>query len=91
MNATALKQLASQWLALGHSAVLVELRGVKGSAPRDAGTRMVVTAETCWGTIGGGHLEWMAQATARQLLSGTAAWPTPQRLALGPTLGQCCG
>lgn len=91
MNATALKQLASQWLALGHSAVLVELRGVKGSAPRDAGTRMVVTAETCWGTIGGGHLEWMAQATARQLLSGMAAWPTPQRLALGPTLGQCCG
>ncbi|MFM8738178.1 MAG: XdhC family protein, partial [Betaproteobacteria bacterium] len=34
-----------QCVAQGRSAVLVELRGVKGSAPRDAGTRMVVTAE----------------------------------------------
>jgi xanthine dehydrogenase accessory factor len=44
------------------------------------------------GTIGGGHLEWQAIADARQLLKlGSAASPMTRHIALGPSLGQCCG
>ena len=48
------------------------------------------------GTIGGGHLEYQALATAQALLAdathpaGAPDGP-PLRYALGPSLGQCCG
>ncbi|NBO76980.1 MAG: xanthine dehydrogenase accessory protein XdhC [Betaproteobacteria bacterium] len=86
-----MKRRAAQWLAQGRTAVLVKVQEVKGSAPRGAGTRMVVAEDEVLGTIGGGHLEWMALATAKGLLQGRQDWPAPQRVALGPTLGQCCG
>ena len=91
MNAYSLQAKARHWLALGRPAVLVEQRSVRGSAPREAGVRMVVAADDALGTIGGGHLEWMALNTARQVLAGLAPWPEPLRVALGPALGQCCG
>ncbi len=91
MNTAEIKRRAALWIAEGRPAVLVALLAVKGSAPRAAGTRMLVAADATLGTIGGGHLEWMAQATARKLLQGAQAWPAPQRVALGPALGQCCG
>lgn len=81
---------AARWLAAGVGAVLVEVARTRGSAPRDAGTRMIVTTTEVAGTIGGGHLEWRAIADARSLLaSGTDA--AIQHVALGPSLGQCCG
>ena len=43
------------------------------------------------GSIGGGHLEWVALAHARQALMGGAPLQATQRHALGPSLGQCCG
>jgi len=44
-------------------------------------------------SIGGGHLEFDAIAQARAMLAGAPApVPTePQRVALGPSMGQCCG
>ncbi|MCQ4438046.1 hypothetical protein NO135_23870, partial [Clostridioides difficile] len=45
-------------------------------------------------TIGGGHLEWKAIESARHLLKDGAHVPHArrlERLALGPSLGQCCG
>ena len=39
-------------------AVLVTVLHTRGSVPRAAGTRMLITAEQCYDTIGGGHLEW---------------------------------
>ena len=71
-------------------AVLVSVAEVKGSAPREAGTHMIVTAERSHGTIGGGSLEWEAILRARALLGGGDASATMQ-LPLGPELGQCCG
>lgn len=67
--------------------LIVETRG---SAPREAGTRMWVGATEVSGTIGGGNLEYTALKMAREmLLSGE---PTrEQRFALGDSLGQCCG
>ena len=72
------------------TALWVEITATRGSAPRDAGTAMKVTAETTEGTIGGGALELAAIATARRLLAqGCVSFR--QTLPLGPALGQCCG
>jgi xanthine dehydrogenase accessory protein XdhC len=77
-------------LARGEPAVVVSVAEVKGSAPREAGTHMIVTAKGCHGTIGGGTLEWEATRGARSLLdSGEAS--AAMKLPLGPEIGQCCG
>jgi len=52
---------------------------------------MLVTADEVLGTIGGGHLELAAIASARRLLQGRHDEPREHKLALGPALGQCCG
>jgi xanthine dehydrogenase accessory factor len=71
---------------------VVQITRTAGSAPREAGTWMLVGATEVHGTIGGGHLEWEAIALARGLLAGAgAASPIERHYALGPTLGQCCG
>lgn len=74
----------------------VEVRIVRvlGSAPREVGACMLVGEDFAHGSIGGGHLEWHAQARARELLRDwRAGAQAPQREthALGPSLGQCCG
>jgi len=82
---------AQAWLATGVPTMVVEVVKAKGSVPRGAGTRMLVRADAVAGTIGGGHLELKAIALARErLAAGDTAvldWP----VALGPSLGQCCG
>lgn len=42
-------------------------------------------------TIGGGHLEWKAAATARLMLEQSRLHCKLERYPLGPSLGQCCG
>jgi xanthine dehydrogenase accessory factor len=71
-------------------AVLVQVVSTEGSAPREAGTWMAVFADVVVGTIGGGHLEYQAIATARARLQG-APGDAVSRFVLGPSLGQCCG
>lgn len=69
---------------------LVSVVKTEGSAPRDAGARMLVTPEGYYGTIGGGTLEWRAIALAQaQFVAGAAVRLSSH--ALGPELGQCCG
>ncbi|MEO8135740.1 MAG: xanthine dehydrogenase accessory protein XdhC [Betaproteobacteria bacterium] len=80
------------------AAVLVTVAAVKGSAPRPAGTKMIVSANAVHGTIGGGHLEFSAIDIARKQLdadgpsapNGDGA-PGLRRFPLGASLGQCCG
>ncbi len=86
-----LRESARGWLAAGRDAVLVEVLDARGSVPRDAGTRMVVDPSQVLGTIGGGHLELQAIAQARGRLASPDRSPHTQSIALGPTLGQCCG
>ena len=90
MTPTAVREAALRWYATARSAIVVEVLTARGSVPRDAGTRMLVAADEVLGTIGGGHLELQAIATARQLLAVGGA-PQDQAVALGPSLGQCCG
>ncbi len=84
------KAAAQQWLADARPAIVVEVSAYRGSVPRETGTRMLVSARGVLGTIGGGHLELQAIEHARRLLRGEAL-RSEQQLALGPTLGQCCG
>jgi xanthine dehydrogenase accessory factor len=87
----ALRDTAAAWLAAGRTGIMVEIAHAEGSVPREAGTRMLVAEDACAGTIGGGHLEWEAVAEARALLRHGLASAYERRVALGPSLGQCCG
>jgi xanthine dehydrogenase accessory factor len=71
------------------SGVRVTVTATRGSAPREAGAEMLVTAEGLEGTIGGGALEYTLAAQARTDL--TPGRYAVTRHALGPDLGQCCG
>ena len=82
---------AMHWLEQRTPAVVVEIVQARGSAPRGAGTRMLVSAVQAVGTIGGGHLEWKALAAAKAMLAARDAQPWRERYPLGPALGQCCG
>lgn len=76
-------------------AVLVTVAQIQGSTPRESGARMLYTADAQFDTIGGGHLEWRAAQIARAMLQADPARLDGQRrlerIALGPSLGQCCG
>ncbi|MDB5594342.1 MAG: XdhC protein [Hyphomicrobiales bacterium] len=79
-------------LEQGQAAVLVTVERVEGSAPREAGARMIVrTTGDFHGTIGGGTLEWEALHLARDLLAPGARPVLRRDFALGPELSQCCG
>src|SRR5690606_22391925 len=74
----------------GMPAVLITVAGVDGSAPREPGTKMVVTPGETIGSIGGGTLEFRAIEIARHMLGGKQG-PSLRKFPLGPALGQCCG
>lgn len=74
----------------GLDCVLVTVASGRGSTPREAGAKMLVTADAIHGTIGGGELEFEATATARELLRAPNA-KAAKRFPLGAELGQYCG
>ena len=73
------------------ASVLISVIRTHGSCPRDAGTRMLVTADSCHGTIGGGHLEYQAISIAHQVLLLAPCKLRVERFPLGARVGQCCG
>lgn len=84
--------LAAAQAALDHArlAILVTVETALGSTPREAGARMLVTAETMAGTIGGGRLEFDAIDQARAMIA-TGEAEAASEVPLGPKIGQCCG
>ena len=78
------------WLDGRGVAVWVRVERVRGSTPREAGAWMLVGEREASGTIGGGHLEFTAIADARALLRAGRRVAV-RTVALGPSLGQCCG
>ncbi len=72
------------------AAVRVSVLSVQGSGPREVGAWMAVLPSALIGSVGGGHLEFVAIAHAQRLLAGDEL-PGEMRFALGPALGQCCG
>ncbi|MCF6782985.1 xanthine dehydrogenase accessory protein XdhC [Stutzerimonas stutzeri] len=75
----------------GEPCVLVTIIEERGSTPRNAGSKMVVSRERLYDTIGGGHLEYKAQAIAREMLEKRVRDTRLERFSLGASLGQCCG
>ncbi len=88
--------IAIEAIADGGAVVRATLIGVKGSAPREVGATMLITADDIYQTIGGGALEFDVMASARAWMSSNDKPDTRwQRrvisVALGPDMGQCCG
>jgi len=75
----------------GKAFVLITIIGVTGSTPRNSGTKMVVSQNENFDTIGGGHLEYKAIKQAKQLLQGNKDCQSIEHFQLGSQLGQCCG
>ena len=71
--------------------IMVTVLEDRGSVPRDAGTKMLVTRDRLIATIGGGHLEHVATKMAREMLLSGERSLKVERFNLGARLGQCCG
>jgi xanthine dehydrogenase accessory factor len=76
--------------AAGERVVLVTVAGIRGSAPREVGAKMIVSATETFGTIGGGQLEYQCTRIACDML-GDDETPALRKFPLGSTMGQCCG
>lgn len=75
---------------------LITVIDVRGHAPRDAGAKMVVSAEASWGSVGGGNMEITAVARGRAMLAAGEQDPELMEFGLtehAPTEHgrQCCG
>ena len=70
--------------------IRVRVARALGSTPREEGAEMFVGSDCLVGTIGGGHLEYLAIDHARRMLAGGEA-EARLEVALGPDIGQCCG
>lgn len=70
-------------------AVLVTVAGIRGSAPREIGAKMIVTATETIGTIGGGQLEYQSTHIAVCMLGEDQL--VLRSFPLGSSMGQCCG
>jgi len=75
----------------GEACVIVTVLEDKGSVPRNAGTKMLVTHKSVIATIGGGHLEYQAIQIAREMLLDENCPLKIERFNLSARLGQCCG
>jgi xanthine dehydrogenase accessory factor len=82
---------ANQLSQQGKAYVLVTLVGVSGSTPRNSGTKMVISQDEIFDTIGGGHLEHKATKYARTMLDKDKSDQQLEHFQLGSNLGQCCG
>lgn len=70
--------------------VVVTVAGIRGSAPREIGAKMLVTKTDTLGTIGGGQLEYQCSRIAFGMLDA-AGTPLLRSFPLGASMGQCCG
>lgn len=71
---------------------MVVVTGVRGSAPREVGARMIVAeGRIVWGTIGGGNLERLAIERAKELSLRGAELSESVDFPLSERAGQCCG
>ena len=75
--------------AAAEPAVLVTVAGIRGSAPREIGAKMIVTASETIGTIGGGQLEYQSTRVAVGMLAEEKL--ALRSFPLGSSMGQCCG
>lgn len=78
------------------AAVLATITTVRGHAPREVGTKMVIAAHESFGTIGGGNLEMVVINRAQEMLAQLQREPQSLSLQLSDKANghygrQCCG
>ncbi len=79
-------------IALNNGFVLLTIISTKGSTPCSNGDKIVFSgAESVFGSIGGGNLEFKALSFAEELLSLNSNGTYLKKYPLGASLGQCCG
>lgn len=75
----------------GTSYVIATVLGTRGSTPRASGSKMVISGEHIYDTLGGGHLEFKVIEKARELLAEGKSTQAIEHFELAANLGQCCG
>lgn len=74
----------------GRGVAIAAVTGASGSTPRHLGARMAVAADgEQWGTVGGGRIEALVVAAAKEVAAGAA--PRVVRQHLVRDLAMCCG
>lgn len=98
MNPLNWSQALAQAQQRGEAHALVTVLGCTGSTPRDQASKMLVSAEQSYDSIGGGHLEFVVINKARELLAQAQQsqleannYQQICHFPLGASLGQCCG
>lgn len=82
---------AAQCHEIGEAYTLITVLGTSGSTPREPGAKMVVTAEHCYDTIGGGQFEYLVAEAARERLATEQVGVDMQAFPLAAQAKQCCG
>ena len=76
----------------GQVCAMVTVTGVRGSAPREPGARMIIAeGRLVWGTIGGGSLEKLAMEQAQAFIDEHGQHTASMKYPLAEKVGQCCG
>ncbi len=81
----------AQYAESGVPYVIASVLATEGSAPRPRGSKMVVTARAVDDSLGGGQLEFMVTAAARELLAAQNNTVRVQHYPLAAAAQQCCG
>lgn len=75
----------------GAAYVIATVINTQGSTPRDGGSKMVITADTSYDTIGGGQLEFLLVQQARELIAQNKTCQLLKPIPLAAEAAQCCG
>ncbi|WP_121241860.1 xanthine dehydrogenase accessory protein XdhC [Kocuria sp. KSNUG] len=80
----------------GSAGVLATVTHVRGHAPREAGSKMVVAAARTWDSVGGGNLEATVVERARAMIAADVRSPESLEFSLTEHASvahgrQCCG
>lgn len=91
MRSTPWAQAVAELSARGEAFALATLVDARGSTPRSAGSKMVITQQHSYDSIGGGGLEYLVSQRARALLSEGVSGQCIEAFPLGAAAAQCCG
>ena len=84
-------EAATELEGRGETYALITVLSTSGSTPRASGTKMVVSHNNIYATIGGGHLEYKVIEQARALIKQGKTCQRIENFQLDASLGQCCG
>ena len=83
---------ARKFIEQSKRSVVVFISSHRGSTPREKDTWLLIGENETVGTLGGGEVERIVIASARDMLAGRKEWQrSVEDFRLGPDLGQCCG